>query len=124
MRSVELLSKDSFKDSIKEIVRKLQIRCRDQELLNDVLKKAGKNLDKDLSLSPVERSRFGPKKGPSMKKKQSISSNKVSAVHDKQSKQQLKRRDAGSDESLDSISVSSSSSSSGLSSVDVSSVES
>jgi hypothetical protein len=62
MKSVEIASKDKFKTTMKDIVRKLQIRCRDQELLHDVLRKAGKSLETDLSLSPVERAALKRKK--------------------------------------------------------------
>jgi hypothetical protein len=55
MESVEIASKDKFKSTMKDIVRKLQIRCRDQELLQDVLRNAGKSFQTDLSLSPAER---------------------------------------------------------------------
>ena len=130
MKSVEITSKDKFKDTIKEIVRKLQIRCRDQELLNDVLRKAGKRLDKDLSLSPGERARFTPKKGMPAKKTSPISPTKVADLRTERdesddssgSSQEMSKGESG-DES-DSVSVSSSYSSSGLSSVEVSSVES
>ena len=45
MKSVELASKSKFKDAIKDIVRKFKIRCRDHDLLREVLVKAGKSLD-------------------------------------------------------------------------------
>mmetsp|Transcript_6942 Transcript_6942/g.10992 ORF Transcript_6942/g.10992 Transcript_6942/m.10992 type:complete len:339 (+) Transcript_6942:146-1162(+) len=50
MKSVEIASKDKFKSTLKDVVRKIQIRCRDQELLADVLVKAGKSLETDLGL--------------------------------------------------------------------------
>ncbi|KAL3916425.1 MAG: hypothetical protein SGILL_005185 [Bacillariaceae sp.] len=123
MSSVELTTKHTFKQAISEIARKLAIRCKDQQLLDQVLQ-AGKKIDKDLSLSPIERNRFSPMKSSSMKKRSAVSPSKVSQLRKTQTKQQTKAKDAGSIDSLDSISVSSSSSGSGLSSVDVSSVES
>ena len=111
MKSVEITSKDKFKDTIKEIVRKLQIRCRDHELLNDVLRKAGKKLEADLSLSPVERAKLNPRKGAESKKSQV---------------EKLDSHNGIGQTSIDdseSISVSSSDSSSGVSSVEVSSVD-
>jgi hypothetical protein len=48
MKSVELASKSKFKGTIKDIVRKFKIRCRDQDLLREVLVKAGRSLETDL----------------------------------------------------------------------------
>jgi hypothetical protein len=126
MKAVEIMSKDKFKDTIKEIVRKLQIRCRDHELLKDVLRKAGKKLDKDLSLSPVERARLTPKKETPAKNKPAISPAKVSKLRDTQQNSYDSERTSGEESAHDSesISISSSNSSSILSSVEVSSVES
>lgn len=123
MKSVEIASKDKFKSTMKEIVRKLQIRCRDQELLHDVLRKAGKSLETDLSLSPVERAELNGRNGS--KRSVFSSPSKISVTRNFQS-EDSGDSDSDSEESdNDSESVSvSSSSSSNESSVEVSSVDS
>lgn len=130
MKSVEIASKDRFKGTMKEIVRKLQIRCRDQELLHDVLRKAGKSLRTDLSLSPVERSALNGMNGSKKKANASprASSGSTKRVQNDDDSSRSNERGSRSssietDDASESVSVSSSSSSS-VSSVDVSSVES
>jgi hypothetical protein len=56
MKSVELASKSKFKGTIKDIVRKFKIRCRDQDLLREVLVKAGKSLETDLKNTDLDDS--------------------------------------------------------------------
>ncbi|KAG7349325.1 hypothetical protein IV203_011922 [Nitzschia inconspicua] len=122
MKSVEIASKDKFKITMKEIVRKLQIRCRDQELLHDVLRKAGKSLETDLSLSPVER--VAPKEEKvekfSTKSSEFVPNGSVDSSEGSDSDASTEIEEENDSES---ISVSSSSVST-VSSVDVSSVES
>lgn len=51
MRSVELVGKDKFKTAIKTIARKMEQRCKDQDLVHDMLKIAGHALSSELGLS-------------------------------------------------------------------------
>ncbi|KAG7374507.1 hypothetical protein IV203_013602 [Nitzschia inconspicua] len=117
MKSVEIASKDKFKITMKEIVRKLKIRCRDQELLHDVLRKAGKSLETDLSLSPVERV------APKEEKVEKFSTKSSGSVDSSEGSDSDASTEIEEENDSESISVSSSSVST-VSSVDVSSVES
>lgn len=51
MKSVDITSKDSLRNEIKEIVNEIKIRCDDKEVVKKVLRVAGKCLAADLENS-------------------------------------------------------------------------